>query len=361
MTSFLAVFCFTVGYLIPWRSRKREWISSRTLAGCESLAYSLTVILAPIAVLVAAQYLYSVRGIPYGFEGPTPFWTQAVLYAHLFFGFLYLGVADPKVNGYRPILIGSFLTILPRLIVTLHGGRFFLVQGIVPLLLIATARGWIRLTTKRVAQFAALMIAIILVPSLIRGYQFTGQEAVVEFFQNGSNLRLYQDNTDLSLTGYCPPLLVSLTAKTIPYSLLDVCVMRYGGRDKMPATDSRILTVNEPGTYGGTAGGTGSNFMLELYLTGGIPLIVLGSIAFGFSCRRFIDWIAIRSVFAGIWAECLTRAIFAPRGELGYVYERIPSLVLTTFLFIIVVRAAGEVNRRFGHSKIQGTVSTQES
>jgi len=43
--------------------------------------------------------------------------------------------------------------------------------------------------------------------------------------------------------------------------------------------------------------------------------------------------------FAGIWAECLTRTLLAPRGNLSYVLERIPSLVLTTLLVMAIVWA----------------------
>jgi hypothetical protein len=76
--------------------------------------------------------------------------------------------------------------------------------------------------------------------------------------------------------------------------------------------------------------GTGGNYLLELYLTGGVTAIVIGSMLFGLSCRQFVKLIGHRSIYAGIWSECLTRALFAPRGTLGYVYERIPSLVLAT-------------------------------
>jgi hypothetical protein len=74
-----------------------------------------------------------------------------------------------------------------------------------------------------------------------------------------------------------------------------------------------------------------------LYVTGGLFAVYFGSVLFGFTCRSFLAWCGKRSLFAGIWAECLTRALLAPRGNLGYVYERIPSLVLATWLVVLVV------------------------
>ena len=50
-----------------------------------------------------------------------------------------------------------------------------------------------------------------------------------------------------------------------------------------------------------------------------------------------MQWSCSRSLFVGIWVECLTRALLAPRGNLGYVYERIPSLVLATFFVVTLV------------------------
>jgi hypothetical protein len=107
----------------------------------------------------------------------------------------------------------------------------------------------------------------------------------------------------------------------------------------MPATLDRILTINEPTTFQGTVSGTGSNYLLDLYLFGGMMAVFAGSALFGFSCRSFVGWIGERSLFSGIWAECLTRSLMAPRSSLGYVYERIPSLILTTLLVVLIVCA----------------------
>jgi hypothetical protein len=160
---------------------------------------------------------------------------------------------------------------------------------------------------------------------------------MIKWFASGSSLFRYQDNTDLNLSGRCPPLIVSLSAKTIPYSLLGVCVLEVGSEKNMPATLDRILTVNAPGNSIAIVSGTGSNYLLDLYLFGGSLAVFLGSALFGFSCQRFVAWIGKPSLFSGIWAEALTRALMAPRGSLGYVFERIPSLILVTYFVIFAV------------------------
>jgi hypothetical protein len=337
--SILALALFIVGYLLPHPGRSRSQFSVPMLDSCESFAYQVAILLFLPSLLIAIDLLRSHAGLDYGSGSPIPRPYQAVLYTHMFFGFLYLGASNPDKHGWRRIATVVVLVILPRLIESLHGGRFFLAQAVVPAVLISVGRGWIHLSFKRMAQFAALALVIIFVPSLTRGDDVIGQENSINFFAAGSSLWLFQQNTDLSLNGRCPPLLVSMTAKTVPYGLLGVCVLDIGGLKDMPATLDRILTINEPTTFQGTVSGTGSNYLLDLYLFGGMMAALAGSALFGFSCRSFVGWIGERSLFSGIWAECLTRSLMAPRSSLGYVYERIPSLILTTLLVVLIVCA----------------------
>jgi hypothetical protein len=336
--SISALALFLLGYLLPMRGRPSRAIREPILDSCRNFAYRATALLLVPSLLAALSLWYSRVGASYGSGDAIPRPLQALLYTHLFFGFMFLGSSNPESDGWRRVALVSIEVTLPRLIVSLHGGRFFLAQAVVPALLIAFARGWMRVSGKRAGQLVALALAIIFIPAVTRGDDLYGQDQAVNFFAAGSSLLLFQQNTDLSLEGRCPPLVVSLTAKTIPYGLLNQCVLDIGGLKRMPATLGRILTINDPTTFDGTAAGTGSNYLLDLFLFGGMPAVCFGSILFGLSSRRFVAWIASRSLFAGIWAECLTRALFAPRNDLGYVYERIPSLVLATVSVILVVK-----------------------
>jgi hypothetical protein len=345
-TSLAALTLFILGYLMPWRSRARSVLPEPIMAGCEEFAYRAVLLLALPSLLVAIVYFRSRAGVDYGTGDPIPTSFQAILYAHLFFGFLYLGASEPDKRGWRRLLMVIALITLPRLIDSLRGGRFFLAQAIVPVVLMSVARGWIRISARRVVQFLLLAAGIIFVPSLTRGDNYIGGDALVQFFASGSSLHTYQDNVDLDLAGRCPPLLVSLTAKTVPYHWLGVCTIDVWTLKGIPATLDRILAYGDPMSQIALTG-PGSNFLLELSLTGGLPAVFIGSALFGFTCRRFVGWIGRRSLFAGIWAECLTRALFAPRNDLGYVYERIPSLILATLLVVFLVGAAGLLKQQF--------------
>jgi hypothetical protein len=335
--SIVALSLFVAGYLLPVSRRPPRQAPAAILDACGGFAYNATLLLFVPAAMAAIQQWYAHAGIEYGLAGGIPRPIQAILYTHLFFGFMFLGTADPEKQGRREIVIAVAAVILPRFIVSLHGARFFLAQAVMPALLIAITRGWIRLGFKRIVQVALLALAILFGPAITRGDSVIGREEILSFFAIGSSLQLFQDNTDLNLNGYCPPLIVSLTAKTIPYGAMGVCVFDFAGLKNMPATLSRILTMNDPTSYEGTVSGTGSNYLLDLYLFGGMPAVYLGSALFGFSCRRFMLWIGKPSLLAGIWAECLTRALFAPRSDLGYVYERILPLFLATLLVVAVV------------------------
>jgi hypothetical protein len=347
--SIIALLLFVAGYLVPARTRSSdaEAPNGPLVDACGRFAYALTALLFLPSMLVALERWHSSFGVVYGEEGVMPRSFQALLYTHLFFGFMFLGAAEPEKEGWRRVVIATTLLTLPRFVISLHGSRFFLAQAAVPALLIAFARGWLRFSLKRAVQLLACMLVILFLPAITRGDALFGQEESVQFLAAGSSLRLFQDNMELDLTGRCPPLVVALTAKTIPFGFLGVCVMDIYGLRNMPATLSRILTINDPSTFEGTVGGTGSNYLLDLYLSGGIAVVYVGSAIFGLSCRRFAGWIERRSLFAGIWAECLTRALFAPRNDLGYVYERIPSLVLATVLVMLFVGGCRLLAREF--------------
>jgi hypothetical protein len=335
--SAMAVACFIAGYLMPVPGSAERARSTAMLDACGQFAATMTIALAFPSFLVAALVLRSHLGIAYGSANPIPGPYQAILYTHLFFGFMCIGAAEPEKQGWRRVWTASILITMPRLIISLLGGRFFLAQAVVPIVLIALARGWIRPSAKRLAQIGAVVLFLIFVPAITRGDDLVGSDGNLQMFINSDVLGLFQDNMDLSLDDRCPPLLISLTAKTVPWGLLGECQIDSGGLRNMPATLERILTNNDPGSFHGTAAGTGSNYLLELYVTDGLFAVYAGSALFGFSCRRFVGWIGRRSLFAGIWVECLTRALLAPRGNLGYVYERIPSLVLATLLVMLFV------------------------
>lgn len=346
--------CFVFGYLIPRSHQRPQAFSDSFLDSCADFSYRVTLVWFFPALAVSVFLFLRNSALPYGAAG-IPFFVQAILYTHLFFGFMFLGaVADDQQTARRMLIVVSLLA-LPRLIIALHGARFFLAQAIIPVLFIVLPRGILRLTAKRVALLAVLGAAILIVPAVTRGDTIFGPGNELQLFTGSDILGLFQNNLDLRYNPACPPLLLSLTAKTIPYGVLGVCVMDSAGLKNIPATLEHILTENDPATFHGTQAGTGSNYLLELYLTGGMFAVFFGSAAFGFTCRCFLGWLGARSLFSAIWAECLTRALLAPRGNLGYVYERIPSLIGTVFLVVIVVALGKILQKDFQETKFLST------
>lgn len=334
-----AVIAFAAGYLLPLRRNPKGLFSETLLDTCGDFAYKTTLFLALPSLFLALLFVHQQAGVAYGMGGDIPRLYQAVLYTHLFFGFMFLGAINPNEEGWRRAVVAMVVVTLPRLVISLHWQRWFLAQALVPVVFIAVARGWTRLSVKRFLQLALLAVVIVIVPAMTRGDDLSGRDQFVTFMVDGASaIQLFQKNSELDLTGRCPPLLVSMTAKTVPYAALGVCVINMAGKDVAALLD-RILTVNDPVSLEGLVSGTGSNYLLELYLTGGMLAGLFGSALFGLSCRLFIGWIGHRSLFVGIWAECLSRALFAPRMNLGYVYEKIPALVLVTFLVVLIVWA----------------------
>ena len=336
ITSFLGLILFCWGYNFPPIFLKR--LSPTLLYDqCEKLSYTLTILISLPAFLVSILFYMSRSGVPYGTGSGIPIYYQAILYIHLFVGLLYLGVAECTEAQKRKVLAVCFMIILPRLIISLHWGRFFVAQAIIPIALIAVARGWIKLTKRFFLFLILLGGAVVFIPSLTRGDQLIGQGSLVKFFADGSTLNLYQKNMNLDLDGRCPPLLVSLTSQIVPYSRLGVCTIHVWG-ENLPATLDRILAYNQPGSEGNLTG-PGANYLLSLYISGGLFSLYIGSFIFGYTASCMVGWISRRSLYTGIWADCLTRSFLAPRGTLGYVYQRIPSLIIATWVVVLIAYA----------------------
>lgn len=340
-----ALATFVLGYLLPTPQFSRFSLRDDVLDRCEQFSYKCLLILAAPAFLVAAQFAIYRSGVPYN-EGHGPsLLTQAILYIYLFFGLLYVGAVSDSRRGSKRLLLVIALTIAPRLLISLHWGRFFAAQAIVPILFIAMARRWITFSPKRIAQLSLVALFILFVPALTRGDSILGLDdygtpQIVNYFGYMNSLGFFQDDMDLSYK--CPPLLLSLTVKVVPYSLLGVCTIDVGDQRNLPATMEQLLTRKYTNDI---MAGVGSNYILELYLTGGMTAIFVGSIILGFTCRTFIALISSRSIYAGIWAECLSRALFAPRGNFGFVFERIPSLVAATFAVVFLSWCFSRMNR----------------
>jgi hypothetical protein len=338
--SLLAAACFAIGYLFPAKKRASPALSGRALEACGCFAYYATWIISVPALILSLVRLQGAAAVrTQGYVDSVPWQYQVVLYSHLFFGFMYLGSAQPEKAGFRRLWSVVLLLTIPRLFVSLQGGRFYLAQAVVPIILISIARGWIRLSLVRILQLFTIAGFIVLVPAVTRGDSILGPGSDLQLVTQSDILGLYQENANINLNGHCPPLLISLTAKTIPYGQLGICVMDIGGLKNLPATLERILTFNNPLSFQGLASGTGSNYLLELHISGGLAAVYFGSVLFGFTCRRFMQWSGSRSLFVGIWVECLTRALLSPRGNLGYVFERIPSVALATLAVIFIVWA----------------------
>jgi hypothetical protein len=286
--------------------------------------------------------------VAYGEGEGIPLSYQAILYMHLFFGYMYIGSARDFVHKNKnKVILASFLLVFPRLLISLHWGRYFVGQTVAVLLFIYIGRGWVHISMRRMFQIALLACAVIIIPALTRGerlngYNEYGQAAIAAFFQGGDTLYFYQEDKNIRFD--CQPLLISLTAKTIPYSALHLCTINVGDVKFAPADLGSLLTQKYSNNF---MKGTGCIYLLELYLIAGLFGVYVGSFLFGYSCRWFVLKTSYRSIFVGIWAECLSRAIFAPRAELGYVYERIPSLLMATLLFGVICQSLkSRVNER---------------
>ena len=344
--SIAALVTFVGGYLLPAPGLRVFSTSPEIMDRCEELSYKATVLLALPVFLVALRYALYRSSVDSYFEGEgISLPEQGLMYVYLFFNLLYVSaVASPKKDRTKLILV-IFLAVAPRLLISFWWRRFYVAQALVPIVFIAMARGWVTVTLRRLAQVTLIALFVLFVPAITRGDNVFGQDEegnpqIVNYFGYMNTLVYFQDNTDLEYP--CPPLLVSLTAKIVPYPLLGACTIHLGDTRVWTATLDRLLARRYTDDI---MAGTGGNYLLELWLSGGMTAILIGSAVFGFTCRWFVASIGYRSLYAGIWAECLSRALFAPRQTVGYVYERIPSEVVAALAVIVFVWAFSKLNQ----------------
>jgi hypothetical protein len=283
-----------------------------------------------------------------------PSLAQGLYYFHLFCGCMYLSTMRPQKHHKQSAMIAALLVILPRAIIALNFFRQFLAFAVLPIIFIAIARGWIRLTAKRIVIIFLMGACIFVVPSIFRG-DFKSYSSSLD----GENLHLYAGNSRMyagnwllmgssltvfdrfhtaKLLGQCSPLLVSLSEYIIPYRTFGICTVPFAGTVR--AGDSNAIVTYMINGNGLTHGGTGATFLLDLYWFGGILAVCVGSLIMGCTCKFFVESMGHRSIFNGIWAECLMRSIFSIRGTYGFIYERIPISLLAIFLCVLVVRSA---------------------
>lgn len=305
------------------------------------------------SIVLAIVFYITRSALSYGEGDGVPLIYQAFFYAQLSFFFIYVASSSDEEKKSKTFLFIVFISVLIRLIVSLKWGRFFLIQGVFPVLIIFVARNWIKITFKNILIFLLSGLFVFFVPSYFRGDFDQAKEIVTEidfdkidkdslaldYMKSSSTLKLFQDNKDDDYSKWCNPLIVSLTQKIIPYSVLDICVMDIWREKSLATTLDRILAYKElgPEISQEVLNGPGSNYLLESYVSlGGVVGVCIVSFLLGIITAISFNSLTSVSLFGSIWLEVLTRAVLAPRGNIGYVFERIPMLLITTYGFIIL-------------------------
>ncbi len=344
MISLGAVLAFILGYKIFINYKIVFFkINENTINRVSVLAKYLSIYSAFPSLFFAIVFFIYRSSVAYGSGEGLPFLYQTFFYAQMTFFFLYITTTDDIKYHKKTFYFIVLLSISIRLIVSLHWGRFFVGQIIFAYFLVAIARGWLVLNKKNLIKLAFWGLVIFIVPAITRGSLSTSnslmnQRTIINFIARGSTLKLFQDNLNIDLHHWCNPLLVSLTAQTVPYHLMNMCTINIWGQHGLPATLDRILALKELGPNAMySLDGPGSNYLLELYVSAGkIFGVIVGSFFLGaFAAFSFIS-LSKKTLFGLLWIEFLTRAIFAPRSNLGYAFERFPSLLLLIFLVSLI-------------------------
>ncbi len=345
--SILALLLYSLGYIIVG-NKKISFIktSKDATQRVAKLSKKIIFFLMLPSLIFSILFYLSRIGTTYGEGAGIPILYQSFFYLEMTFFFMYISTTNDKELNPKIFWFIVFVSILIRFIVSATWGRFFVGQIIVAFLIVAIIRRWLVFDRKGIFKVIAITLFIFFVPAIMRGdfksssKQYS-ENLFIEFVTAGSTLKLFEDNKNLDLSSNCNPLFVSLFAKTIPFSFVGSCTIDIWGEYNLPATLDRILAENELGKNSmKSLRGPGSNYLLELYisLNGNIGIII-GSFIFGIISRFSVNSLHYPTIFGLIWIEILSRALFAPRSNIGYVFERIPSLLLLSFLMLILANS----------------------
>jgi hypothetical protein len=289
-------------------------------------------------VLIRQQYEYGSG------EGLSSF-HQIPLYGLLYTYYIYLIYSSYYVRPKDEFLKISFLAILPRFLIATVWGRFFLVQALLPFVLLAIQSGYIKVNFKVFSILILIGLCVFIGLPMLRGDEISVSDSLslLEFVIKGGPVHLIGEvdnvqntfpNTNFLITG--------LFGNTFPFL--------FGNNDKIDIWGSYGLVVTLDRAFAFMEGvdfdsnaGPGSNYVAELLVIGGYFGLIFGSFFLGIVFRIGKKISNITPVIALPMIDALSKSLFVPRSNITYMFERaIPLTVIFIVLVFILNKIEGK-------------------
>jgi hypothetical protein len=307
-----------------------------------SVLFSLVIITSIPSLCFAFVFFQQYGGSNLYGEGqipPLPAIYQVFFYLNLTLYFILLSYKNCYTS--KAQLYAFTAVAIPRIIVTLSYGRWFLAQLLVPVALLyilssvsgkARSRGV--LSKKQLTTLISLLLifSFVFLIGLVREGGLNQISLLTYFIMGGTFdvLKLHSQYVGEPTINY---LYSSIILKNLPFLADKAHVISVWGRDNMIATMDRVMTSYMLGDKVDLFFGTASSYIFELYLSAGYFGIILGNFVLG----RLLRWLDSRalttSIGTFIFLDLTPKVLLLPRSNFGYLTERF-LLVCLIYVFI---------------------------
>lgn len=275
----------------------------------------------------------------YGYMAPLSTFEQIFFYGHLLFLSLYLA-SFPEIKNKKTLLLLS-LVILPRFIVSSVYGRFYILQGLIPIFYYGSLRAvFLRnrslIFNSKLFLFGGLLFVVIFL-GFIREFGRSnsfGFKWLIELIAYGGTINILKMHEMFIGVPKIKYLLASVFFKVFPFLTPSSYEVNVWGKEGVVATLDRVLSAAQNRYYGVNYLGTASNYIQESYLDGGILLVIIISLLLGIIARKIDMNSANNPLLLYVACEIVPRFLLLPRSNVGYPFERVPWLIL---IYLVII------------------------
>jgi hypothetical protein len=334
-----SLLAFLVGLMLASRSAPAAVSGMGGQAFVRVLPVVATYLRATAVPLTGLCGYYAVRTVQdgYGNVDPVPSILNVVLYVNLtLLPILFWNRATLERRDYVELLA---CVVLPRLVVSLFGPRFFVLQAVIPIVV------WeiMHVRTLRVGRLLVAAVATYAVLFHVVPWARNDPESGFDHLLAGSPLGLLPQVERMGLLDEERPALIACEIAA-NVTTFDVCDLRrtFGVPATVAPRFDQVATYHAREITGIEAIGTGGNPVLEAFpgLAADANLLwfVMVGLVTGFVVQRGTTV----ALCAFLFPHVTSKALFLWRGSVSEFFDRIP-LLLVAYALILLVASRVEV------------------
>ncbi len=352
--SLASLMTLTFGYLVAIKSKPikptNNWISKLIISTLPLVKFFLYISF-PFILYKSIQFAVTLNMNEYGTVQP---YTKAFnIFSYLVLSFLPVILWNKPFIEKKEYFLLLLLIVLPRLVISMFGQRFFVLQALIPIVVWESLFYPRRIGLSKIfAGFAVLFFVIFYLFPILRKDQSTGLKSMVI----GSPIfagHYFHKYLELDNTNGCKLVLGEIVSNTIGLDIFDM-------RDHWGIPREVPIRIDQAATYfarieaNKEAVGTGGNPLEEAFPNGNLTFC--GLIWF-FIIGYVIGYVITKSL-SYFWVcfflpHVSAKALFLWRATISEFFDRLP-FILFSFLALVVVLSFAFLAGKKQHREYSG-------